>query len=51
MKQFILKYSFAMWLGFSLGAFADISSLTWEFYAIVVPTMLLMVIGGWDVEL
>lgn len=38
----------AMWLGFSISVFSDLHFWNWQFYAIVVPTMVLF---GLDKEL
>ena len=35
------KYYYCIWLGIALIAFSSITFLDWEFYAIVIPTIIL----------
>lgn len=44
MIRFIKKYGYSIWLGSSL-AIGDISFMTWEFYYITIPVILLVGLG------
>lgn len=42
MKKFIIKYSYAMYLGFTVCLLFDAKWYKWEYYAIMVPVILLI---------
>ncbi len=42
MKKIIKEHGFAFYLGMSLVYFANITFLTWEFYAIFIPVLILI---------
>lgn len=37
-----MKYLYGLYLGGALAAFADITFLQWQFYAVLVPTIILV---------
>ena len=41
MKKFLINYSYAMYLGFTLSLLFDAQWYKWEYYAVMVPTVLL----------
>jgi hypothetical protein len=41
MKKWIISCAAPVYLGFSLGMFADCILTTWQFYAIIVPVIIL----------
>lgn len=41
MKKFIIKYSTYIYLGVSLGAFANITVFDYQYYMIVIPVIIL----------
>jgi len=43
MMKFLQHYGDAIYLGFALSVFADVHFYNWRFYAIVVPTIILIV--------
>ena len=45
--RFLKEYSFAIWLGISLAAFAHMNIWQWEYYAILIPLVVLVV---WKAE-
>ena len=42
MKKFLINYSYAMYLGFTLSLLVDAQWYKWEYYVIMVPTILLV---------
>jgi hypothetical protein len=44
MKDYFIKSGYSIWLGFALAAFAHIFIDSWQFWAILVPTVILVVI-------
>jgi len=46
MKKSTLQYIACGYLGFSLSAFVNSSLNSWQYYAIIIPTIILFMISG-----
>ncbi len=42
MKEFLVKYGHAIYLGFSLSMFLDAQWYKWEYYVVMIPTIILV---------
>jgi len=48
MKKYLIFLLLWAWLGFALGAFAKLYFTQWQYYMIVIPTILIAAITHWD---
>jgi hypothetical protein len=42
MKKFIKSYLWALWLGLWLGAFCHLNIFDWQFWAMLIPAVILV---------
>lgn len=42
MKNFLINYSYSIYLGFSLSMFLDAKWYKWEYYAVMIPVVFLV---------